>query len=396
MFKAICNFDRVTPRFLSIIFGLGRKTASFDENFMTCYRNFSIRPEKKGKGMKYEDGYMCEDQSRQNLYESYDICYNIRHFELHRRDLDDPWSCRQSAIHQKYYFANGHSKWMIVHPPTLFGESLKDTDFGKIAHPLGLHLRYLAAGAANWREYLNLISEKLTDLDRKVSFPKSLKDFDVDFSFGQQVHVLSRKLSHAHLILENTLDTISSLKLFADKVTQMTNSSRSVVDSFQSELQDISSELRSYLLTSRKLLDFSEDIKLMNNDILRFRDQELLYENGIKLAQIAQSNALVNKIMVMLATNTAGDSRTMRIATIVALFYLPASFTMTFFSSSLVEINVASNSRKGDKGAPGMYVHHEIWVAILTILVLASLTFLPAIYWDRRGKRRTNTVTFGA
>ena len=93
-----------------------------------------------------------------------DVCYNIRHFEQHRRELDDPWSCRQSAIHQKFYFANGHSKWIVVHPPLLFGETLKYIHCSQTAHPMGLHLQYLTAGAANWREYLNHIGEKLAAL----------------------------------------------------------------------------------------------------------------------------------------------------------------------------------------------------------------------------------------
>jgi hypothetical protein len=69
-----------------------------------------------------------------------DLCYSIRHFELHGRELDDPWSCRQSAIHQKYYFTNGHSRWIIVQPPILFTNSLKNTEFSQITKPIGLHL----------------------------------------------------------------------------------------------------------------------------------------------------------------------------------------------------------------------------------------------------------------
>lgn len=55
-----------------------------------------------------------------------DLCYNIRHFELHGRELADPWSCQQSAVHQKYYFANGESNWIYVQPPKLFLTALRD------------------------------------------------------------------------------------------------------------------------------------------------------------------------------------------------------------------------------------------------------------------------------
>lgn len=103
------------------------------------------------------------------IYDGPEICYNIRHFELNGRNLDDPWSCRQSAVHQKYSFIKGFSKWVIVQPPILFGESLKATGHGQTAHPMGLHLRYLAASATNWREYLNCLEQRLTIL---VSRPR--------------------------------------------------------------------------------------------------------------------------------------------------------------------------------------------------------------------------------
>ena len=67
---------------------------------------------------------------------------------------------------------------------------------------------------------------------------------------------------------------------------------------------------------------------MQSNDILRFRDQESLYDNGIHLARMAQQDGFEKKLMVKLADNTARDSRTMRIATVVAIIYLPANLVM--------------------------------------------------------------------
>ena len=103
-----------------------------------------------------------------------DLCYNVRHFELHERDLEDPWSCRQSAIHQKYYFSAGCSNWIIVQPPKLFLSTLEGIESDKIVHPMGLHVLYIAAAMANWRSYLNYITEKLTQLVIEYS-PTNLK-----------------------------------------------------------------------------------------------------------------------------------------------------------------------------------------------------------------------------
>jgi hypothetical protein len=89
------------------------------------------------------------------------LCYNIRHFERHRRELEDPWSCRQSAIHQKYYFETRRSSWLVIQPPILFASSWKDRKVSCTSHPMDLHIRYLASGTGSWREYLNYIAERL-------------------------------------------------------------------------------------------------------------------------------------------------------------------------------------------------------------------------------------------
>ncbi|KAL8678043.1 MAG: hypothetical protein Q9186_005574 [Xanthomendoza sp. 1 TL-2023] len=238
-----------------------------------------------------------------------------------------------------------------------------------------------------------IYEQRLTTLDREVSFPKPLKEFDVDFSFSQQVHVVRKKLSHAHLILDNTLATIDSLRTLANKVTLLIGPPDSIVESFQSKLQDLSGELRNLRQTSRKLLLQSEDINLMNNEILRLRSQSLMYDNGVKLAQLAQSDATEKKIMVMLANNTAEDSRTMRIATMVAMFYLPANLVMTFFSSNLVELKRTRAFQQENEGTTSMHVRQEIWVAVVTILVVAFSTLLPAMYLDRKGKRLNNRIS---
>ena len=92
------------------------------------------------------------------------LCYNIRYFEQHGRDLKDPWSCRQSAIHQSYYFQRNLSNWTVVHPPMGFNELLRDLKMEFDFHPLGFHLQYITLAIQNWREYLDYMSLDLLSL----------------------------------------------------------------------------------------------------------------------------------------------------------------------------------------------------------------------------------------
>ncbi len=70
-----------------------------------------------------------------------------------------------------------------------------------------------------------------------------------------------------------------------------------------------------------------------------------MYDNGVKLAQLAQSDATEKKIMVVLANKTAEDSRTMRIATIVAMFYLPANLVMVGLRFSNIPVLISHKAR---------------------------------------------------
>jgi hypothetical protein len=54
----------------------------------------------------------------------------------------------------------------------------------------------------------------------------------------------------------------------------------------------------------------------------------VVVRNGASLATLAQASATENKILTNMTDKTQQDSRTMRIATIVAMIYLPANLVI--------------------------------------------------------------------
>jgi hypothetical protein len=90
-----------------------------------------------------------------------EICYNIRHFELHGRQSTDLWSCRQSAIYQKFYLSKGISTCIIIHQPLTLRESLQNARPGSFSHPMAIHIRYIRSASHNWRDLLGDISSDL-------------------------------------------------------------------------------------------------------------------------------------------------------------------------------------------------------------------------------------------
>lgn len=77
--------------------------------------------------------------------------------------------------------------------------------------------------------------------------------------------------------------------------------------------------------------NMSNKISVQYDNILTFRAQELQHGSSLKLTQLVQADAVENKDMAILADLTYKDSRTMRIATVIAMFYLPANLVMVCF-----------------------------------------------------------------
>ena len=98
-------------------------------------------------------------------------------------------------------------------------------------------------------------------------------DFEVDFSFSQRLHHLRTNLDHARFILENTIETVASLRAHADQVAQICALKTSMITSFHCELESIASELRHQFLTACKLLRLSDDIRLMVDTIAFYNVQ---------------------------------------------------------------------------------------------------------------------------
>ncbi|KAI1284234.1 hypothetical protein F5Y07DRAFT_349137 [Xylaria sp. FL0933] len=370
MFRAICDSDRVLACFIKIVTGFGTKLSSGDEDFMACYSQIDSQPEEKA-------GPIAASGARQEVCIS-TFCYNIRHMECHGRELDDPWSCRHSAIHQTIFHSSRKTRTIIIQPPETLGSTLTvDTSVNE-SHPMGLHLRLLAAGIAEWRDYLNYVAKKIQESDMCISISKPYGEFGLDLSSKQQVHSLRRKLFRSRSILSKIRATLMKIKMHEQRVAKLCKLPANMQQGFQNDLSNMSADVDNHLQTIRKLLSMSYDIKAMYTNIIHLSSQDLMHQNAMKLSQIAENDSRDNKIMVSISNKMYHDSRTMRIATVVAMLYLPANVVLSFFSTSFVWLDGEAD--------PTLRVQHESWVAVVAIIILAASTFGAAWWWDCRGR----------
>jgi hypothetical protein len=90
--------------------------------------------------------------------------------------------------------------------------------------------------------------------------------------------------------------------------------------------------------------------------------------------------------MLKIAQWTQDDSRTMRIATIIALLYLPANLILSFFSTTFVGFRGAKLPQ--DQLDEILIVHSQAWIAGALILVAVFGTTVWFWVWDRRSTKK--------
>jgi len=180
MFKFICSVNEIHPRFLDFVFGMGRRNSSSDEIFNGCYNNVSFAQRDNARLTSYGKTKLPRYSSP--YWSLKDTCYNLRYMERHGRELHDPWSCRQTAICQKYHYSHSRSTWLIIHHPQALYDSLRDMELQNIAHPMALHIRCLRAALHNWREYLNFRGTELRSLVSAPAFTGETKGLIISIS----------------------------------------------------------------------------------------------------------------------------------------------------------------------------------------------------------------------
>ncbi|KAF2133870.1 hypothetical protein P153DRAFT_381042 [Dothidotthia symphoricarpi CBS 119687] len=307
MFDFLFSSVAMHPQFLNLVFGLGRQTSSGNDTFTSSYRSQTTH--------------------------GFDICYNIRFFEPHGRALSDPWSCRQTAIHHKFRAEDGQSIWTVIHPPLLFSQRLEHAQSNQAVHPIALHICYIKASTHNLKAYLECKACELTSLDGKLSVSKPFSDFDTDFSTTQHLHSLKKKLNLALVITQGVSHVLSTLSTHVTDNTSLMRLTPDMDRDIHIEIAQLANDMKSHEATIQNLLTLVTNIDTLNTNILAFKNQDLLLRTTHSLAQLAHASATDTKLTTAIADKTQQDSRVMRIATLIAMIYLPANLVLVSYLS---------------------------------------------------------------
>ena len=190
MFKFICTSIEIHPQFLNLVFRFGRRNSSADDNLIAFYKSLSFKVYSDAHPTSYGESWSEIRRHFSVTDLNGEVSYNLQFFEPHGRQLADPWSCRQSAIYQKFLLSENRSAWVVIYQPLLFHDSLQDAQIGALTHPMSLHLRYIRSATHYWRDYLKYRSSELLSF---VGDPLGIL-------FDKSEYVLGRKTLYSEVI----------------------------------------------------------------------------------------------------------------------------------------------------------------------------------------------------
>ncbi|MCJ1239935.1 hypothetical protein MMC14_007934 [Varicellaria rhodocarpa] len=116
--------------------------------------------------------------------------------------------------------------------------------------------------------------------------------------------------------------------------------------------------------------------------LLGFRSDNLLHQNGNSLREFASAASSENKSMLSLSKETSIDSRATRIAAFISLAYLPAGVVAAIFNSNLVDL--------GQSGQSGFVVRKEMWIFVLLTVGLSWITLMA--WWILERKQKSSIL----
>jgi len=279
----------------------------------------------------------------------------------------DPWSIRKMDIYQRCNHSTNISDNILIHISTQVKMRLSqlrhDGHISKLpTHWTHLHEILLGTLSHNWSSYITEVETKLSRVDFNYFFTKVTANQPQRLHFedlkvlNQGIDILSRMVHALQLNIE-VLDHLSSE---ATLRAALEPSKKSLYTTFLQNLRTSRTE-QSFFKSHVSLLQTFADRRSA-----QLRDAIALQDSNITMAMNQKS---------------IREAQTMKTITLVALVYLPASFTATFLSMGFVHVTTLG-------GVMGVSVSRDMWFYLAITAPLMVVTFLAWGIWEWRIRRK--------
>ncbi|KAF8537931.1 hypothetical protein BDD12DRAFT_886648 [Trichophaea hybrida] len=310
----------------------------------------------------------------------YELCYTLK-FGVNngRKEPMDPyaWSIRQTSVYQKFRYNERNSTWILVQPAESVQSRLMaavsnkkedDSMDSPIQSPLKTHLLFLSAVSEGWRDYFNHLEKIFYHTTKAaVNFsvqrsnerynPQSpryegkrdpLEQFEVDFEDVQDLQRFEELLRRVKTSLEINEDSIRSLKALNDKLRDLAEEESSLAS--WSEV-DIEAE-QQLAIVARHKRNFDTLLKNVHGraqllfNVLDFRNALTVSFTGQRAVDISYLQTNERTMMTMIQEMSTRDAIGVKVLTLLATLYVPASFVATFMAAGIITFDEKRSNTK--------------------------------------------------
>ncbi|KAI9686893.1 MAG: hypothetical protein M1822_002646 [Bathelium mastoideum] len=287
-----------------------------------------------------------------------EISYVYKYSERKMLKEGNTWVVRQTGLYHLYDRKRAVSVFVILNPSpdakfkNYLEDILRDREVRShmLANPALLHTMLISTHLSTWREYFEHHETRLLKADNQAACA-ALGEPLVNLETLKTVRSVETHLLPLEPVLKSLQKLLSEMKRFNStlETAQVTEHSRAMV--IPAALADFEKEAACYREHASYLIRRAQSIARSILDTLNLDSQTSTHcqsDNMFVLARAAQE-----------------DSVTIRVITLVTLFYLPFSFVATILGMNLFYFNI--NTRK-------ITVSNEFWLYFVISIPLTALT----------------------
>ncbi|KIW91387.1 uncharacterized protein Z519_08283 [Cladophialophora bantiana CBS 173.52] len=369
--RSILRHVHAFPAFLKHLTAFGEKGFARDEGFAA----YDIQEHFNGL------------HERQGL----ETCFLWKYIQHDDGTAQHPWTIRQALVYQNFSCTTQTSTNILIRAPLQVTNLLKhnfntsaESRASTVAEWLGVQKVCISCGTEEWRQALNYYDEQITKLfDELVMFSietetagDSKKVQQCVSSMKELTHLVDQLLRISHMLGLNSRIIHSMM----DAARRYESAERR--DAFLIFAETVQLQYDFLRQLTESLLARGNNLSRQLRDIIAFRNSEL--NNRIANATSTSTGAVVE-----LTLKSSHEARIVKVLTVVALIYVPASFAADFLQMGYVSVDEDRNFH--------IVASMDVWlwviIAFPLILLALSVLFICEILGRRKVGRAANPNT---
>ncbi|KAI9744085.1 MAG: hypothetical protein M1818_002237 [Claussenomyces sp. TS43310] len=364
----------IFSRFFKYLSAFGIKTFAEDEGFGGFDHSITLSPDRDPKTLE--------------------SCYLLKYVDLKDSpgSSKNPWSIRQALIYQKSIFESAQDTFLFIRLPQVLSEQFgrllnKNRKDLSTPHWTQVQLLCLRSVAHNWRQYINWLDEQVSILFDRVILASveldKLNDFDSVSSSLRDMkriqYLIDQCLRVSHM-LELNMDVVENMQRASESAESLERSERAEV--FRTFMDGLCTVLADHKVLRKSIRSLSSRATVLSGQL---RDTVSLRNSEINKGIGSLTNR-VSSATVALSTKASQEAQVVKVLTVVALIFVPASFAADFLQMGY--INVAPDD-------PGFNVTAEKALWFYAILAIPMILLTLAVYFacemaNKRTARKRN------